>query len=98
MGARSHGGTDQGKVPILREDVREGLGNIQGKIEHSRDENGTMLDTRQRETLATELLERLQAQTTASFQERLHDEQGFGVVCDVKHVFVEELKPQCPCE
>ena len=74
---RANGNTDQREIPIKFEDIGKGLDKLQSKDKHCWQEPGTMLDTGgQSEALAANLLERLQFFATASFQERLHNEQG----------------------
>ena len=66
--------TDQREISIFCENVREGMDLFQMQNEHCREECGSMLDSRKSEMLATKLLERLQAQTAASFKEPVLDE------------------------
>ena len=71
---RTNGGADQRKVSIKYQDVGERMDKLQGKDEHCREERSAVLDSRKSQMLAANLLERLQAQTTASFEESLLDE------------------------
>ena len=73
---RTDGSTDQREISILCENERKGLDLFQMQNERCRKECGSMLDSRKSQMLAAKLLERLQAQTTASFEEPLLDEQG----------------------
>ena len=73
---RTNGSTDQREISILCENVRERLDKFQMQDERCWKECRSMLDSRQNQTLAARILERLQAQTTASFEEPLRDEQG----------------------
>ena len=73
---RANGSTDQREVPIKFEDIGKGLDKLQSKDKHCWQEPGTVLDTGgQSETLAANLLERLQDFATTLFEERLYHEQ-----------------------
>ena len=73
---RTDGSTDQGEISILCENVRERVDLFSMQDERSGEKCRSRLDSRQSQTLAARILERLQAQTTASFEEPLRDEQG----------------------
>ena len=73
---RADRSTDQREISILCENVGERVDQFQMQDEPCRKERSAVLDSRTSQTLAAKLLERLQAQTTASFQEPLLDEQG----------------------
>ena len=73
---RTDGSTDQREISILCENVREGLDLFSMQDERFRKKCHPMLDSRKSEVLATNILARLQAQTTASFEEPVLDEQG----------------------
>ena len=73
---RTDGSTDQREISILCENVRERLDEFQMQDERCRKERSAMLDSRKSEVLATNILARLQAQTTASYKEPVLDEQG----------------------
>ena len=68
--------TDQRETSILCQNVRERMDLFQMQNERCRKECDSMLDSRKSQMLAAKLLERLQAQTTASFEEHVLDEQG----------------------
>ena len=78
---RTDGSTDQREISILCENVRERLDEFQMQDERCRKERSAMLDSRKSEVLATNILARLQAQTTAPFEVSLLDEQR-DWVCD----------------
>ena len=78
---RTNRNADKREISILCEDVREGLDKFKDEDEHCREERSAMLDSRKSEVLATNILARLQAQTTASFEEPVLDEQR-DWVCD----------------
>ena len=73
---RTNGSTDQREVSILCENVRKRVDQFQMQDERCRKERSAVLDSRTSQMLAAKLLERLQAQTTASFEEHVLDEQG----------------------
>ena len=73
---RTNGSTDQREISILCKNVRERVDLFSMQDEHFRKKCRPMLDSRKSEVLATNILARLQAQTTASFEEHLPDEQG----------------------
>ena len=71
---RANGSTDQREVSILCENVRKRVDQFQMQDEHCRKERSAVLDSRKSQMLAAKLLERLQAQTTASCEEPVLDE------------------------
>ena len=73
---RADRSTDQREISILCENVGKRMDQFQMQDEHCRKERSAVLDSRQSQMLAAKLLERLQAQTTASFEEPVLDEQG----------------------
>ena len=72
---RTNGSTDQREISILCENVGERVDQFQMQDERCRKERSAVLDSRTSLMLAAKLLERLQAQTTASFEEPVLDEQ-----------------------